>query len=158
MTFIVSTDSAINTAGLEFRISSLEEYKEYLRKEYAYSSCCLAVIEDLKTIKKFRDVPGYHVFSGTSCIECNRGNAWWQATYIKEVKDERTSKECIIASLGENASDYDETDIEQMAAYRDQLVKCENKEFFLALISQVLWDSSIKPEHIDLIMQVEGSS
>ena len=69
------------------------------------------------------------------------------------------SKERIIASFGENIDDYDEEDVELMATYLDQLLKRENKEYFLELICQVFFDSSVKPEHIELIMPIkEGSN
>lgn len=65
----------------EIEINSLKEYKEYLRKEYP-SECLSYAIDSLNQIKEFSDSIGLHDMQGTSCIDCNRGNAWRQNTYI----------------------------------------------------------------------------
>ena len=160
MTFVVSTDTLRNTAGLEVEITSLDEYKEYLRKEY--SSCCLSAIEELKTIKEFRDQVVYHSFDCSSsegwyCRECDRGSDWWQVTNIKEIKDERTSKERILASLGESASEFEPEDIAHMASSLNLLLKRANNKNFLESLCELLWDYSVKPEHIQTIIRVEES-
>ena len=88
--YLVHTDNATNPEGELVGINSLEEYKEYLRKEYSNSSCCFRAIEDLVIIEDFRDQIGYHNSdaSSPSCKECGRENDWWQVTYVKVVKKE----------------------------------------------------------------------
>ena len=145
--YIIHTDNTSNPEGEKVTIKSLEEYKEYLRREYAYSSCCLRVIEDLKIISEFQDKIGYHdIFGSKSCRECNRGNSWWQVTYVKYAKENLSSKERITAYINarfEHPDDrrvYDEMDKDSIARNLEQLQKNKSNKYFLETIAELIWN------------------
>ena len=68
-----------------------------------------------------------------------------------------SSKEQIIASLGDLFSEFEEEDIDQMATYHAFLLKRVNNKLFLEKICEVLWDYSVKMEHMETIMREEES-